>query len=231
MRLQPKLVLCLITVLLISFGHSANAANNFSPKNKVSDSKVDVEFVGMPAPGSGKKDIIPLGKGRQEAYTIGIGDILEITVLQPDQMQNTVAVTPDGSISFPYIGTVYIKGMTLPKVQEEIQSRLADGYMKYPVVSVSLQASKSRRFFVYGEVTQPGAYPIEENVTVLRAISMAGGFTRFGSSSRVKLLRPKGSEPGYENIMININKVMNGQSEEDLLIKPGDMIVVSEGVF
>jgi len=192
---------------------------------------VDVEFVGMPAPGSGKKDIIPLGKGAPEAYTIGVGDILEITVLQPDQMQNTVAVTPDGSISFPYIGTVYIKGMTLPQVQEEIQSLLADGYMKYPVVSVSLQASKSRRFFVYGEVTQPGSYPIEENVTVLRAISMAGGFTRFGSSSRVKLLRQKGNEPGYENIMININKVMNGQSEEDLLIKPGDMIVVSEGVF
>jgi len=166
-----------------------------------------------------------------DQYTVGVDDILEISVLQPDELLRVVNVSPDGTISFPYIGTVKVKDLTIPKIQEKIQAALSDGYMKYPVVVVSLQESRSRRFFVYGEVTKPGTYAIAENTTVLRAISMAGGFTKFGSSSRVKVLRPKENEPGYETIKIDIKKVMNGDSENDILLSPGDMVVISEGVF
>jgi len=165
------------------------------------------------------------------AYTVGIDDVLEISVLQPDQLLRVVNVAPDGMISFPYIGSVKVKGLTIPQIQKEIQDALADGYMQYPVVVVSLQESRSRKFFVYGEVIKPGPYPIAENTTVLRAISMAGGFTKFGSSSRVKVLRQRENAPSYETITIDINRVMNGESEKDLLLTAGDMVVVSEGVF
>jgi polysaccharide export outer membrane protein len=165
------------------------------------------------------------------AYTVGVDDVLEISVLQPDEILRVVNVAPDGKISFPYIGSVEVKGLTVPQIQEKVRSALADGYMKYPVVVVSLQESRSRRFFVYGEVVRPGAYPIAENITVLRAISMAGGFTKFGSSSRVKVLTPKQDGAGYETIKIDIKKVMDGDSENDILLKAGDMMVVSEGVF
>jgi len=84
---------------------------------------------------------------------------------------------------------------------------------------------------VYGEVTHPGPYAVEENMTVLRAISMAGGFTKFGSSSRVKVLRPRAQGKGYEPVKINIKDVMDGHSDADAVIKPGDIVVVSEGVF
>ena len=172
------------------------------------------------------------GKAAQEKeYTVGVDDILEISVLQPDELLRVVNVAPDGTITFPYIGTVKVKDLAVPQIQEKVRSALADGYMKYPVVVVSLQESRSRKFFVYGEVIKPGAYAIAENTTVLRAISMAGGFSKFGSSSRVKVLRPKQDEAGYETIKIDINKVMNGDSENDILLKPGDMVVVSEGVF
>lgn len=167
----------------------------------------------------------------QDQYTVGVDDILEISVLQPDELLRVVNVAPDGTVTFPYIGTVRVKGLTIPQIQEKVQAALADGYMKHPVVLVSLQESRSRKFFVYGEVAKPGTYAIAENTTVLRAISMAGGFTKFGSSSRVKVLRPKENEPGYETIKIDINKVMNGDSEKDILLKAGDMVVVSEGVF
>jgi len=178
----------------------------------------------------------PLAAHAEEAsataeYTVGIGDVLNVSVLQPEPLSLTVTVAPDGAISFPYIGTVKVKGSGLTAVQEEIQARLADGYMKYPVVSVALIESRSRRFFVYGEVIRPGAYPLEDNTTVLKAISMSGGFTKFGSSSRVKLLRPKHEEAGYEPVTINIKDVMNGDSKADIVIEPGDMIVVSEGLF
>ena len=164
-------------------------------------------------------------------YTIGIDDILEITVIQPDKISNTVTVSPDGTISFPYIGSVRVKELTLAQVQEEIQARLADGFMKYPVVYVSLVQSRSRKFFVYGEVMKPGTHILENNTTILRAISMAGGFTKYGSSSRVKMLRPKKNGPGYDTIKVNIKAVMDGNAGADKLLEPGDIIVVSEGVF
>ncbi len=78
---------------------------------------------------------------------------------------------------------------------------------------------------------KPGTYPLGPNSSVLRAISVAGGFTKFGSSSKVKVLRPRKDSPGYINIKINIKNVMNGDSEADILLRPGDMVVVSEGVF
>jgi hypothetical protein len=65
----------------------------------------------------------------------------------------------------------------------------------------------------------------------LRGISMAGGFTKYGSSSHVKLLRPYEDAPGYQTLKINMKAVMDGDSEKDLPLKPGDIIVVSEGLF
>lgn len=164
-------------------------------------------------------------------YAVGIGDILEIAVLQPEKMALSVTVSPDGSITYPYIGQVAVKGLGLAKIQQDIQARLADGYMKYPVISVSLKESRSRKFLVYGEVARPGEYFLDENTTVLKAISMAGGFTKFGSSSGVKILRPRTDKPGYEPIKVKIKSVMKGDAKADIILKSGDMVVVSEGVF
>ncbi len=164
-------------------------------------------------------------------YTVGIDDVLDINILQPESLPNTVTVSPDGSINFPYIGNAKVEGMSLTKIQEQIQIRLADGYMKYPIVTVSLRQSRSKKFFVYGEVAKPGTYLLDENATVLKAISMAGGFNKYGSSSRVKVLRPKKDQTGYETIKVNIGAVMDGNSKTDVKLESGDIIVVSEGVF
>ena len=163
-------------------------------------------------------------------YIVGVDDVMDISVLQPEKLLTTVVVSPDGAITFPYIGAVTVKGQTLSQVQKTIQDRLADGYMKFPVVSVSLKESRSRKFFVYGEVMKPGTYYINENVTVLRAITMAGGFTRFGSS-KVKILRPKKDKPGYDTIQVNIKAIMDGKASEDKILQPEDIIVVTQGIF
>ena len=174
----------------------------------------------------------PLGDTVATEYLVGVDDILDISVLQPEKLTSEVAVSPDGSVTFPYIGAVPAKGLTLAKIQEDIQTRLADGYMKYPVVAVSLKQSLSKKFFVYGEVVKPGTYYCDESTTVLRAITMVGGFTKFGSSSNVKVLRPrKGGQPGYDPIKVNIKALMNGDAKEDILLMPGDILVVTEGIF
>lgn len=168
---------------------------------------------------------------KKDDYLVGVDDVMEIAVLQPEKTLTTVTVAPGGSITFPYIGNVMVKGMTLGAIQDEIQTRLADGYMKYPVVSVSLKEARSKKFFVYGEVARPGTYILEDGTTVLKAISIAGGFSKFGSSSRVKVLRSKEDASGYENIKVNIKAIMNGSSVEDLKLQPGDIVNIEEGIF
>jgi protein involved in polysaccharide export with SLBB domain len=164
-------------------------------------------------------------------YTVGIDDVLDVLVLQPEKIATTVTVMPDGSVSLPYIGSVRVKDLSITEVQQSVQRQLSDGYMRYPVVSVSLRESRSRKFFVYGEVMKPGSYLLQENTTVLRAISQSGGFTKFGSSSRVKVMRPYKDKPGYQPIKVNINEVMNGNADADVVLESGDIVVINEGVF
>lgn len=168
---------------------------------------------------------------KKSGYAIGIDDALEINVLQPERLSVTVTVAPDGFITFPYIGSVQAKDKTLDALQAEIQNKLASGYMNYPVVSVSLKESRSKKFFVYGEVARPGTYLLNEYTTVFKAISMAGGFTKYGSASRVKVLRQGHDGGATEVIKVNIGAVMKGKGGEDVQLQPGDTVVVSEGVF
>jgi protein involved in polysaccharide export with SLBB domain len=163
-------------------------------------------------------------------YYIGVEDLLEISVLQPEHMNLTVTVTPDGSITFPYIGKIDVKGKTPSAIQEEIQRRLADGYLKYPVVSVAVKECRSKKFHVYGEVVKPGTYLLEDGMTVLKALSNAGGMTKFGSMSRIHILRLKKNNDGYEMLRVNMNSIMNGDAK-DIPLKPGDIVQVKEGVF
>ncbi len=164
-------------------------------------------------------------------YKIGVEDVLSISVIQPEKIENTVVVAPDGTISFPYIGMLKIAGMTVDEVRALIEEKLRDGYMKYPIVTVYLKESKSKKFSVYGEVVKPGTYLMDDNMTVLRAITVAGGFTKFGSTNHVKILRPRKGRHGYRPIKVNIKAVLNGDPSADLPIKSGDIVVVSEGVF
>lgn len=166
-----------------------------------------------------------------EEYRAGVGDIIEVRILKPEEITDRSTVNPGGEISVAYIGSVQVKGKTITEIQKNIQMRLASGYLKYPVVVVSLIESRSRNFTVSGEVIRPGTYQLQENTTVLKAISIAGGFTRFGSKSRVKLLRPYPDKPGYQSIKINLRKAIDGDAKEDIMLLPGDILVVSEGFF
>ena len=174
---------------------------------------------------------LPLSGFCAQEYLVGVGDILEISILQPDRLTNRATVSPGGDISVPFLGSVMVRDKTISQIQQIIQSRLASGYLKYPVVVVSLIESRSKYYTISGEVTNPGNYPLGENTTVLKAISIAGGFTRFGSKSRVKILRPRKDRPGYLTIKIDIQSVMDGDAKADIVLEAGDIIVASEGLF
>lgn len=89
----------------------------------------------------------------------------------------------------------------------------------------------ANKFYVYGEVNKPGMYSLASKTTALTAISIAGGFTRFGSASRVKVVRMDEKTGKYELIKVNIAQAIAGNFKADVLLMPGDVVVVSEGVF
>lgn len=166
------------------------------------------------------------------AYILGVDDMLDLNILQPEQIISVVTVSPDGTINVPYVGSVKVAGLSLTAAQELIRSKLSDGYLQYPVVSLALKQNRSKNFFVYGEVMKPGAYLLADNTTALKAITMAGGFTKFGSPGRVKILRPKkDGKEGYQTIKANLSAAMAGNSKYDIKLEPGDMVIVSEGIF
>ena len=141
----------------------------------------------------------------QEQYIVAVDDVLDISVRDHDDLKTSASVASDGAISFPYIGRVIVKGMSLSQIEKEISQKLADGYIKYPAVSVILSTTKSLRFFVYGEVYTPGRYILEDNMTVLKAISLAGGISKDGLYGNIKLRRKQKDKPEYQEIPIIIN--------------------------
>ncbi|MFH0974681.1 MAG: polysaccharide biosynthesis/export family protein [Spirochaetota bacterium] len=175
--------------------------------------------------------ILPINILLAEEYKVGVGDIIEIRILKPDPSVDRVTVSPSGDISVAYLGSVRVKDKTITEIQQNIQWRLATGYLKYPVVTVSLIESRSRNFTISGEIVRPGTYPLGDNTTVLKAISVAGGFTRFGSKSKVRVLRQRNDRPGYTKIEIDVGKVIEGDARADLVLEPGDIVVVSESFF
>lgn len=162
-------------------------------------------------------------------YRIGVDDVLDINVLQPEPLASAVTVSPDGTIVYPYIGSIKVQGLTLAEAQELVQRELS-GYLKYPIIAISLRESRSRKFFVYGEVVRPGGYPYENDLTVVKAISIAGGFTKYGSSSKVKVLRHRANGTS-DTIKVDVKRAMDGAPGADLRMEPGDIVSVSEGVF
>jgi protein involved in polysaccharide export with SLBB domain len=112
----------------------------------------------------------------------------------------------------------------------EVQKRLANGYVEFPIVSVSLRQTRSKKYTIYGQVTRPGGYPVEEGMTILRAITDAGGFIVPGSTGRVKILRPKPGVKESEVITFDIAAILNG-ANQNVKVLPGDTIVVSVDKF
>jgi len=164
----------------------------------------------------------PLGVN---AYQIGVGDVLDINVVKPIPITSRMTVTSDGTITFPYIGSVQARGHTLSQVQSEIQNRIGN-YMDYPIVSVSLWEARSKKFTIYGQVIRPGAYPAEADMSLLRAISLAGGLSVPDATGVIKVLRQNKKTKSKSVIFdSDLTTVLNGK--QDVLIEAGDTVVVT----
>jgi polysaccharide export outer membrane protein len=157
-------------------------------------------------------------------YVIGPQDVIDVNVWKEPDISRTVPVRPDGKISLPLLNDVQAAGVTPAQLGNQITASLKK-YVTNPQVTVIVTAINSQRIYVLGEVTRPGAFPLLPGTTVLRGLSSAGGFTQFAKMKGIYVLRlENGKQVKYP---FNYKDVVNGKhSEQDILLKAGDTIVV-----
>ncbi len=187
------------------------------------------------AKGIGKVDSQNNIKAKTHKYLIQSGDILKIEVFEEPDLSITLRVSDEGILSYPFIGDVNVKGLSVQEVEKTLEDQLRDGYLKMPKVTVRLaydlmEQSKEKEVYVFGQVNNPGIIPIAgEYLTALEAIFKAGGFAEFAASHRTKVVR---TEDGVEKtIWVNLKKVQKGHKAFDIILKPGDVVVVPESFF
>lgn len=156
-------------------------------------------------------------------YVIGADDTLHISVWKEPDMTVSLPVRPDGKISIPLLDDVQAAGMTPMQLAASIKEKLKK-YIGDPRVTVVVTAMNSQRIYVLGEVTHTGPMPLLPGMTVLQALSSAG-FTQFANLKSIYLLR---TQDGAETkIPFKYKDALKGKSTQtDLMLKPGDTIVV-----
>jgi polysaccharide biosynthesis/export protein len=157
-------------------------------------------------------------------YKLNQGDSLLISVWGEDTLQKEVRVLPDGSISFPLVGRIEVANTSAPDVEKKITDKLKK-YLSDPQVTVLISNIEGNRVYIIGKVSRPGPIVLTGPMTVLQALSFAGGLDKFADLGEIKVLRegPKGQAV----IPINYTKLINGQSlESNILLRTGDTILV-----
>lgn len=165
-------------------------------------------------------------QSREGSYVIADDDLLGINVWnEPTVTQPSLTVRSDGNITLPLIGTVKAAGRTPSQLETAIAEKLR-AYIHHPIVTVMVLKMNSRTFNILGRVVKPGSYPLLVSTTVLDAIADAGGFTDFAKRKRIYVLRQQADGRDVQ-LPFNYNEVIKGKhSEENILLKPHDTVVV-----
>ena len=160
-----------------------------------------------------------------DEYVIGSEDVLEILVWRNEMLSRPrIVVRPDGKISLPLIGEIPAAGFTALQLKEEIEKRLKE-YQELPTVTVIVSEINSYYIYILGEVRSPGRYQLKSNISVLQAVTLAGGFTNWASPNSMVVLRRNGEKE--EKIKVRYKKIISGsRSEENIVLKPGDTIII-----
>jgi len=157
-------------------------------------------------------------------YVIGSQDMLDISVWREPDFSRTVPVRPDGKISLPLLNDMQAAGLTPSQLAEELTKSL-NKFVTNPQVTIIVTQINSQRFYVLGEATRPGAYTLIPDMTILQALSNAGGFTTYANAKKIYLLRQENGK--QQKLSFNYKDVISGKrTEQNIALKNGDTIVV-----
>ena len=166
----------------------------------------------------------PTAATTDPSYMIGPEDMLDISVWKEPDVSRVVPVRPDGRISLPLINDVQASGLSPQQLASSVSEKLKK-YLNDPQVTVIVTAINSQRVFVVGEVLRAGAFPMLPGMTVLQALSSAGGFTTFADVKKIHVVRNQNGK--NVEIPFNYRDVLRGDNPgQNVKLEPGDTIVV-----
>lgn len=177
----------------------------------------------------------------QSGYTIRAGDTLSIEVLEDATLNRSVLVLPDGTISFPFAGTVQAAGRTTAAVDSAITAGIGSNFASEPNVFVTVEslnptaATRSTgtggtmRIYLMGEIATPGEKRMRRGTTLIQALAETGGFTNFAAKKRI-VLRRTDRRTGKQSVRtINYKAIADGAAiGQDVVLRDGDVIIVPE---
>lgn len=156
------------------------------------------------------------------------GDVFVVDVFGEKDLSGKFRVSATGTVDYPFAGTVKVVGMTPPEVASMLRKKLGEGYLKDPSVSVFVESYTSKKISVFGQVQKPGTFNYMSNMSIIEAITLAGGFTPIASKNAISVTR---SEHGASRrFTIPVEEIGEGRAA-NYLLKPGDVVFVPERLF
>lgn len=156
-------------------------------------------------------------------YTIGPNDTLSIFVWREDELTRDVTVMSDGKISFPLIGNILAQGKTVAQLRDTITKKLKY-FIDSPEVTVIVKVSH-QLIYVIGNVNKQSPIPRQANMTVLQALSTAGGFSEWADQKNIIIIRRQGGKE--TQLFFNYKEFVSGKNiEQNIILRPDDTIVV-----
>jgi polysaccharide biosynthesis/export protein len=165
-------------------------------------------------------------------YKVQPTDVLLITVRDQPDLTTRTRIADDGSLSFPLLGKVEVKDLTVQEIEEKLKKGLEVDYLVNAQVLVFIEQYHPKQVSVMGEVTKPGKFdmPDEKDLTITGAIVMGGGFTPEADIANTKILRLKNGREEF--IKVDMKDVtQKGEKEKDIVLEPDDIIVVPKGFW
>jgi protein involved in polysaccharide export with SLBB domain len=166
----------------------------------------------------------PLDAQEPTNYKLSPNDLLDFRVFQEPELDGVIRVAGDGAVS--------IGGKSVSEATEMIRTRYRDGYLVYPQVSLTVRAYAQKLFTVLGQVQKPGSYDMKgsDEITLLQAIGMAGGYTKIANPGNVMVKRLV--EGGGEQVIkVDAKRMARGGTQSGFFVRPGDVITVAESLF
>lgn len=164
-----------------------------------------------------------------ESTTLGPGDVFTLDVVGEPDLPRDFQVASDGTVDFPYVHRLRVQGLEPQEVARAVRERLiAQRILTDPSIIVSVKEYNSKRITVLGQVQRPGSFALTPGMTLVQAISLAGGLNAIANGERVNLTRK--DRQGTTTVVLSFDSITDGRSP-DLPLQAGDQIYVHERVF
>lgn len=170
-----------------------------------------------------REDLVKPESIKISEFVLGVGDTIEITVYRHDDLKSiSIKINPSGKIMFPLIGDVQAAGMSIFKLRDDLKERLSK-YIVDPQVTISVTSLQSQKIMVLGEVNTPGIFTLDSSLTIMEAISKAGGMTSDAKLSNVILIRREQGKPQVASL--DLKKVFKeGDFSQNIVLRSGDIV-------